>query len=260
MPTTSFQDISRYLTQDQTPRVWSFLISVFGELAQDTGAKISGALLSRITEEIGIKPEAMRVAIHRLRKDGWIDSLRAGRSSSYFLTPRGRAQSAQASPRIYASGPAADRAWLIMHNPGQSAQPSDMPAAWITSSICITSVVPASAQILAVPLDADTALPQWMTSRVCDDETVEMSKEFATKLEGVNTFLKTAPHLSPLEITALRVLLVHSWRRIILKAPILPDHVFPTSWRGSICRQAVAELLTQYPKRALDELETTTDS
>ncbi|TNF17581.1 MAG: PaaX family transcriptional regulator, partial [Rhodobacteraceae bacterium] len=64
------------------------MISVFGVLAQDESARIIGPLLRLLTERIGITPAAMRVAIHRLRKDGWIDSQRHGRTSVYFLTPR----------------------------------------------------------------------------------------------------------------------------------------------------------------------------
>lgn len=105
MQPTPFENLVKHLTDDQTPRVWSLLLTVFGELAQDQGAHISGLLLRQISERIGIKPEAMRVAIHRLRKDGWIDSKRNGRTSSYFLTDWGRAQSAQASPRIYTTTP-----------------------------------------------------------------------------------------------------------------------------------------------------------
>jgi phenylacetic acid degradation operon negative regulatory protein len=104
------------------------LVSVFGELAQDQGSRISGSLLRHITEQIGIKPEAMRVASHRLSKDGWIDSERHGRTSAYYLTKWGRAQSASASPRIYA----ADQAWFVMSNPGQPALLEDPLGIWIS--------------------------------------------------------------------------------------------------------------------------------
>ncbi len=36
--------------------------------------------------------------------------------------------------------------------------------------------------------------------------------------------------LSPLQTATLRVSIVHRWRRLILKAPTLPDHVFPDGW------------------------------
>ncbi|MDU9005526.1 PaaX family transcriptional regulator C-terminal domain-containing protein [Sedimentitalea todarodis] len=255
MQTTPFQTVVNRLTKDQTPRVWSLLISVFGELAQEQGSRISGSLLRHMTERIGIKPEAMRVAIHRLRKDGWIDSERQGRTSAYFLTAWGRAQSALASPRIYASEQAADQAWLVMFNPGQPAQNADASGGWITSNVLVTSVPPDLPQVFVAPLGVETALPHWVTGKVCDDTAIRMSREFATALDEMRPYLNASSDFSTFEIAVIRVLLVHGWRRIVLKAPVLPDHVFPDGWRGQICRETVTDLLSQYPKRSLDELE-----
>jgi phenylacetic acid degradation operon negative regulatory protein len=255
MQTTSFQSVVKELTDDQTPRVWSLLVTVFGELAQEKGARISGLLLRHMSERIGIKPEAMRVAIHRLRKDGWIDSQRTGRTSAYFLTEWGRAQSALASPRIYASHPAADNAWLVLTNPGQPQQIDDATGAWISANLLVTSDPPAQLETFVTPLDPDKPLPDWMTTKVCDAQTVQISQAFSTALITLQSRLDDTPKLSSLETAALRVLLVHSWRRIVLKVPVLPDYVFPKGWRGSICRDRVSTLLTQYPKQALGELE-----
>lgn len=255
MQTTPFQSVVERLTRDQTPRVWSLLISVFGDLAQDPGARVSGSLLRRITEQIGIKPEAMRVAIHRLRKDGWIGSERMGRNSVYFLTPTGLAQTTQASPRIYASGQPAERAWFVMSNPAQPTATEDRPGVWITSNVLITASAPDRGQVFVTPIENGMALPPWMSARICDDATVGMSQEFAAALEDIGPSLDAAPGLSTLEIAATRVLLVHGWRRIVLKAPVLPDHVFPEDWRGPFCRARVAELLARYPRPHLDALE-----
>jgi phenylacetic acid degradation operon negative regulatory protein len=57
------------------------------------------------------------------------------------------------------------------------------------------------------------------------------------------------------QFITLRVLLVHSWRRIILKTPVLADHVFADNWCGSLCRDRVSNLLDQFPRRGLGELE-----
>lgn len=255
MQITPFQSVVERLTRDQTPRVWSLLISVFGDLAQDPGSRISGSLLRHMTEQIGIKPEAMRVAIHRLRKDGWIDSQRMGRNSAYFLTATGRAQTTRATPRIYASGPAAQKAWFAMSNPGQPTVPEDRPGVWISSNVFVTSDAPDRGQVFVTPIEAGMTLPPWMSSRICDDNTVEMSRQFAAALEDIGPCLEAAPGLSTLEVAAIRILLVHGWRRIVLKAPVLPDHVFPEAWCGPLCRARVVELLARYPKPRLDELE-----
>lgn len=256
MQSTSFNTIVGHLTLGQSPRVWSLLISVFGDLAQKEGAKISGSLLRQLTEKIGIKPEAMRVAIHRLRKEGWIDSERNGRTSVYFLTPWGRAQSAQATPRIYASGPPAEHAWLVMFNPAKSSQSEDAAGgAWVSSNVLITSREPASGQAFISHLNLQTTVPEWMSGKVCEGPMLRMSQDFSVALDKVTRHLTSGPTPRPVEIAALRVLLVHGWRRIVLKTPILPDHVFPPTWHGLQCRAIVATLLAEYPNPGLDALE-----
>ena len=121
----------------------------------------------------------------------------------------------------------------------------------------ITSVAPDIEQLFVAPVDDGTTLPDWMTSKICDDSTIGMSQEFVTALDDLAPLLDTRPDLNTLEIAVIRVLLVHSWRRIVLKVPVLPDCVFPDEWREPVCRAQVAELLSQYPKRRLDELEAT---
>ncbi|TNF22644.1 MAG: PaaX family transcriptional regulator, partial [Rhodobacteraceae bacterium] len=198
---------------------------------------------------------AMRVAIHRLRKDGWIDSQRHGRTSVYFLTPRGRAQTTEASPRIYATGQAAERAWVALANPGQPAPGDGMPGVWIASHVLVTAVAPVGSGLFVTKVEASTALPDWMTSRVCDDATVMMTRNFAAALAAVRPCLDPAPALGPLEVAAIRVLVVHGWRRIVLKTPVLPDHVFPPAWQGPRCRDLVSDLLDRYPRPRLEDLE-----
>lgn len=260
MQNRSFHDIVLHLTDEQTPRVWSLLVTVFGELAQDKGARISGSLLRALCELIGIKPEAMRVAIHRLRKDGWIDSERSGRNSAYFLTDWGRAQTVQASPRIYSTRPAADQAWLVLFNPAAPQQAVSASGVWVASNVLVTSEHLALDDVFTASLETEASLPNWMRNKVCSDDVVTQSRLFASTLDTLESQLATVPKLDPLEISALRVLLVHSWRRIVLKAPVLPDYAYPTHWRGAECRDQVARLLEQFPKEELSTLQIATES
>jgi phenylacetic acid degradation operon negative regulatory protein len=246
-----FQDLVTCLTADQTPRVWSLLVTVFGELAQDEGSQISGALLGKLTALMGIKPEAMRVALHRLRKDGWIESTRSGRTSTYFLTDWGRAQSAEASPRIYNFAPVTAPAWLVVCDPASPIKERDMQRAWITPHIAITTDITQFSQAYATQITAQTPLPDWIRQKVCKPETLALTAIFDARLKS----LKTPGTLNTYEITALRVLIVHGWRRIILRTPALPDQVFPKTWAGASCRENVAALLGQYPCQMLDQLE-----
>ena len=114
MSVHSFQNYVEIFTHPQPPLVWSLLVSVFGDLAASEDTELSSGALGLITQTIGIKPEATRVALHRLRKDGWLESRRTGRTSVYFLTEHGRAETMTASPRIYSEHALERAAWLVV--------------------------------------------------------------------------------------------------------------------------------------------------
>ena len=81
MRTEDFDQMVKNVLGDAPPRVWSLLVTIFGDLALAKDARLSGASVNALTAAIGIKPEATRVASHRLRKEGWIESHRTGRQS-----------------------------------------------------------------------------------------------------------------------------------------------------------------------------------
>ena len=250
MNKTPFHTIVTQLTDGHTPRVWSLLVTVFGELAQDQGAQISALMLRRICALIGIKPEAMRVALHRLRKDGWIGNQRNGRSSAYFLTDWGRAQSAAATPRIYSAQATVERAWLVVSDPAQAQDHAGDTGIWLSSNLLLTANAVPCDDRFYTQLDDASALPNWMKAKVCDPAMRATADAFLDTLQQVQSDLGAAPALTTLEQATLRILLVHSWRRIILKTPELPDFVYPTDWAGPSCRSQITRLLKVYP--ALD--------
>ena len=254
MSKTPFHTIVTQLTDGHTPRVWSLLVTVFGELAQDEGAQISAPMLRQICALIGIKPEAMRVALHRLRKDGWIGNQRTGRSSAYFLTDWGRAQSAAASPRIYSAQATVAHAWLVVSDPAQPQDHEGNSGIWLSSNLLLTAKALARDDRFCTQLDNASALPTWMKAKVCDPAMRATADAFLDTLHQVQSDLGAAPALTTLEQATLRILLVHSWRRIILKTPELPDFVYPTDWAGPSCRSQVAHLLKAFPARDLAAL------
>ena len=248
---TPFEHSRAALIDGQTYGIWSLIVTFFGDMAQNQGDKVSGTSLTAVCERLNIKSQAMRVALHRLRKDGWIESTRSGRTSTYFLTDWGRAQSAEASPRIYNFAPVTAPAWLVVCDPASPIKERDMQRAWITPHIAITTDITQFSQAYATQITAQTPLPDWIRQKVCKPETLALTAIFDARLKS----LKTPGTLNTYEITALRVLIVHGWRRIILRTPALPDQVFPKTWAGASCRENVAALLGQYPCQMLDQLE-----
>ncbi len=251
----TFRTCRALLSGGRPHRVWSLIISIFGDMAQGAGMSLSGTHLGQITESLGVRPEAMRVALHRLRKDGWIESRRDGRHSLHALTEFGRRQCAEANPRIYGPGLEPDLALHLLI--GEDVSPEArraLDAHALTESymqlgpslLIGLGPAPRDAEGLLVVDVARIAVPDWVRGRVCPRELVEESQALHEALGHVAGALDGAT-LSRLETEALRVLLVHSWRRLVFRHPNLPERFFPDDWRGEACRAQVRDLLVRLP-------------
>lgn len=255
MDRKAFDDLVTCITGDELPRVWSWVVTVFGEMAREPGTEISGTLLGCLAGLIGIKPEAIRVALHRLRKDDWIISRRDGRRSVHFLSEKGRMLSSEASPRIYDAAPDSRTAWLVLADPRHpavtfSADPVSIgPGMWVAAERLDEEAV------FCAQLEPGHELPSWISERVCSREMARESGVFAGRLAELRAKIADPEALSPLQTATLRVLIVHGWRRLILKAPTLPDHVFPDDWEGESCRSHVMGLLSLLCRPTQPDLE-----
>ncbi|WP_212523555.1 PaaX family transcriptional regulator C-terminal domain-containing protein [Actibacterium sp. MT2.3-13A] len=245
------------LTGDDTPRVWSLIVTLFGDLAQAPGAEISSPALSRIFAPIGIKPQALRVALHRLRKDGWIDSRKSGRSSLYRLTPSGLEQSAAATPRIYAREVAAPALWHVLL-PAPMPQPE---LAETAEALAARGYQPLTRGVFLGrgPVPGDCAgffalagpapvLPDWLKSQFGPGDLAAAYRALHGRLDRVAALLPQGVTPGPLETATLRMLVVHSWRRLLLRHPDLPADFFPEGWPGADCRALTHRLLDRLPR------------
>lgn len=273
-----FDQLFMALTDGESPRLWSFVVTIFGDLAQNRDARISGALMGALVARIGARPETLRVALHRLRKEGWVESHKQGRSSTHALTPWGREQAAKASEVIYANAAIpsgnAPSAWLVMANPAErnrlntAAATADDPADAASISakeekrhllgpstwISLRQPTP-SKGLFAVPLDPETPVPEWVATRLFDASLVKTCRDLDRRLERISAHRSLLPNLSPLDRMVVRVLVVHSWRRVILKAPHLPAFLHPPLWRGQACADTVSAVLKAVPLVELPALE-----
>lgn len=235
------------LLDGQMPRVWSLLVTVFGDLVQADDAQVSGRTLGRITEAIGLRPQAVRVALHRLRKESWIETARRGRESLYGLSGLGRSESEAARPFIYGAAPTLEDCRLVLVEPGIEVASGTT----LTAEIALVMGGNEAGYALGLPKE----LPGWLRARVCDAALVAASEEAHARFEALLSDLTAAPADTALERAVLRVLVVHLWRRVVLRAPRLPDEVFPLGWRGEECRALFAQVLDALPRPALSELD-----
>lgn len=248
------------LTEPQHQRVWSVIVTVFGDLAQGPGDRLSGGALNRIIGPMGIRPEAIRVALHRLRKDGWLQSERNGRESRHFLTEFGRRQSAAVTPRIYTRQPRIADDWhvLIAGEASGMRTLDDLLLAENFISISRTVAigpgrVPGECDDLLVFRADPVKVPEWFRERLFPPELERACRTLLEDARAVEALLSTAP--APLEVAVLRTLVVHRWRRVVLRLPDLPPQYLPPDWPGEACRNAVFRLLDRLPRPSLAELE-----
>ena len=266
------------LTEGETLRVWSFIVTLFGDLARAPGASLSGAMLTALTGRVGIKPASMRVALHRLRKDGWLASERTGRTSRYFLTEHGRRETLAATRRIYAHEPPRGDLWhLRIARPGTrlpagspagspaaspASAPASAPASPPTGTDSMTllpgvrlGIGPAPAQDDCLTLTGKLGpLPDWLREAVIGAALREDYARFEARLERAASLLPE--RISDLDRAVLRGLIVHGWRRLLLRHPDLPDDFLGPDCRIGPCRARVMELLDRLgPVAAADLLE-----
>ncbi len=263
---TWFDKSLEILTYNRNQMVWSILVTIFGDLARRPGDRISGSLLSRLTEPMGIKPEAVRVALHRLRNDGWITSERQGRTSRYSLTAHGLSESDAASPRIYAEtapDPDATPWHLLLGEPAPASQRGEADKVWrgrgyvpIAPGAYLGrgTAHPDSAAFLIME-GTPRHVPAWLRDKIGPPELAAAYRALENALDSALPRINGAARKTPVETAILRVVIVHNWRRALLAHPDLPAMFFPPDWRGIACREKVMSALAALPRPSLESLE-----
>ena len=66
--------------------------------------------------------------------------------------------------------------------------------------------------------------------------------DFVQSFTPLRDFLAGGGVCTPMEAMAARVLLIHQYRRIVLRDPRLPDAVLPEHWPGTAARCLCAEV------------------
>lgn len=258
-----FETCVSQLTTHGTQRVWSVLVTIFGDLAQDEMDQISGTLISTLTNLTGIKAEATRVALHRLRKDGWIESTRIGRNSIHRLTGFGRGQSAAAAPRIYASKPNRPDIWHVLVAGGTETSRQELSDLLLTGDyISLSSatamapgLAPAGIEELLVVQSRDVSVPGWLRDLCGPQPLKDAYDQLWETIRIVQSHLPSNGVRDPVKVAVLRILIVHNWRRIILRHPDLPETFLPADWKGPACQKAVSDVLARLPRPSLETLE-----
>lgn len=234
-----FQTLSDGLLPASEVKVWSVIVTILGDLVPLDGQGLDGPILTALIEKMGIQPQAMRVALHRLKKDGWIESDRNGRIGIYRLSAMARERTLAVTGRVYGQNtPRAEELFLVTLGPDMSAPE---PAFEIAPRSFLSLVAVEGA--ISSPLSQ--ALPDWLTVMI---DAAAMPNDFGALLTCASAMAKGAMPTDVIERAALRLMLLHRWRRLVLRSDPVVEALLPDAATVHVCRGAVMGVLAQLPR------------
>lgn len=248
-------------------RAGSLVISIFGDAIAPHGGSVWLGSLIKALEPFGINQRLVRTSVFRLAKDGWLESTQLGRRSFYSLTPEGRTRFHDASRRIYSSPRHEwDGAWNLVMLAGVDAANRDeirKELAWLGFASFSSNVLAHPAPDLQSVEDRLAHLDGhdqvlMMQARAIDggkrkqylQKLVDKSwaledlgnryKEFLNRFRPVYQAARSSKAADPQTAFQLRTLLIHEYRKILLRDPFLPAELLPERWDGvsayQLCR------------------------
>lgn len=236
-------------------RVWSLVITVFGDAVAPRGGRVALSVLQDLMARLRIEPGAVRTAMSRLAADRWVTRERDGRNSYYRLAEEGRHAFDLATRRIYAAGPPEwDGRWLVAVRPGGGDNGMRLerdrlmrelgyvpigPAAWVRPHAGDGDPLEDVPADLLVVVGEAPRTPEDIARLWALDELSEAYRALARALNALACALDGGARLAPLDAIAARTLVSHSWRRIVLRDPGLPAALLPPDWPGEAARARV---------------------
>jgi phenylacetic acid degradation operon negative regulatory protein len=267
--------VSRFRRQ-RPVRAGSLLITILGDAIAPRGGTVTLASLIRLAQPFGITERLVRTSVGRLAKEGWLESRRSGRQSEYFLSDHGKQRFAEATRRIYGQSPLSwDQHWtLLLLPPGASRVREEMlwlgfgqiePALLAHPNL---SVEEARRQLAGLRVDGEATLMRARSESPESDRKLAATgwdldelgrsyRRFVTGFEPVQSVLAARPGLVPEVAFVIRTLLVHEYRKIHLRDPLLPRALLPADWIGDSAYELCRELYRAVFAAAEEHLSST---
>jgi phenylacetic acid degradation operon negative regulatory protein len=238
----------------------SLLFTLYGDYVRPLGQRdIRVGALVRLAAELGVGDNALRSALSRMTREGWLGARRDGGSPRYRLSPRGEELIEEGTRRIYGHHRAAwDGRWLLVSyslpEPRRDQRDrlrqglSFLGLGSLGNGLFVTPHdlrAPVRDLMRRCGVEADVTLhhgtlewpadPAQVVARAWDLE--QLAARYAEFLQRTTTELEHAP-LDDRAAFEKRFLLTHEFRRFPFSDPDLPDALLPPNWVGGAARAA----------------------
>ncbi len=247
----------RTLHAEKSLKVWSLIMTFFGDAIVPRGGAVSARTLRTVMERLGAESGAVRTALSRLASDGWVERERRGRTSFYRLSAAGFAPFAAAAERIYAPPAFCDPqpgVWLLAIAGRRVPEDTLADKGGVAlNTNCFIFAQPSddvrehlqAAQWLTVEGELGT-VPVWVKNMTGNADLASAYRRLQARFVGMSN----DNNHEPLDAVAARCLLVHEWRRLLLRTPHVHSALLPDDWPAGACGVFVAELYHSLTKAA----------
>jgi len=259
----------------------SLVVSAFGDAIVPRGGRIWLGSLIRLLAPLDLNERLIRTSVFRLTKESWLLAEPSGRRSNYAFTASGQRRFEEAARTIYASAaPQWDQRWRLIMTVGKLSQKerdglrramfwqgfgllggdcfvhpgADMGAAFdalITEGFehvldKLKPLIAADVHLGGMARDRDMVHEAWDLDQLSDMYTgfVSCYQPILAQLRESRGTLDDHPgdDLDDESAFLLRLLLIHDYRRLLLRDPALPDVLLPADWPGQHARLVCKEI------------------
>ena len=261
----------REFSQQRPIRTGPLVISVLGDAIAPRGGSVWLGSLIEALAAFGISDRLVRTSVSRLAKQDWLVAERIGRRSFYQLTDRGLSRFREASRRIYAEPRHDwDGKWCLALIAGAAADARDElrrelgwlgfapfssnvlahPAPDLRAVEACLADIEGGNRVLLMDAEAHENRAWYLRSLVSEawqlDELGARYKSFLERFQPVYAAARDCSSVDADAAFFVRVLLIHEYRRVLLRDPSLPESLLPEHWSGhqafQLCRNLYALL------------------
>ncbi|HTX59300.1 MAG TPA: PaaX family transcriptional regulator C-terminal domain-containing protein [Verrucomicrobiae bacterium] len=240
-------------------RPTSFIFTLYGDLVHRLagGGALPIATLVKLMGAFGLSEAAVRQAVSRMARQGWLAPVRLGSRPAYAVTERGRRRIEELSPRIYGPVIEWDGRWRMLTYAVSEATRDRRDR--LRKELAALGWAPLSASTWISPADSLEAARE--AARSCgvlesidlfeasyrgpgsDRELIERCWDTSAIAAAYDAFIaRYEPRAAAERETAAlpderafaeRLWLVHDYRKFVYLDPGLPSELLPAHWPGT---------------------------